>query len=240
MGTFRWLDSDSLPAAYDLRRCGWTLVEKDGPESSDALALLPFTGGAGPDLSATQRRAVTLLVGVAEAATRAALLRAGFGDVVGPAPALDELEARAARVMALARHEPPSRRHGELELDLLARDAFVSGRAVGLHPREFALLWRLMAAAGSPVDKACLLAEVWKLRHVPETNSLPVHVSRLRRKLAEVGFPALIATRCGGYAYVPPSAEQRPALPLVQGLHGLDAHVRMADEARQAGSRNGR
>lgn len=240
MGKFRWLDSDTLPAAYDLRRCGWTLVEQVCPELADTLELLPFTDERGPDLIARPRRAVTLLVGVADGAQRAALLRAGFGDVLGLAPNLDELSARAGRVIDRARHEPPSRHHGDLELDLLARDAFVAGRAVGLHPREFALLWRLMAAAGAPIAKARLLAEVWKLHHVPETNSLPVHVSRLRRKLAEVGFPALIATTHGGYAYVPPTAGSPPALPLTEGLPGLDAYVRIADEACLAAPRDER
>jgi two-component system, OmpR family, response regulator len=89
-----------------------------------------------------------------------------------------------------------------------------------------------------PDRQARLLAEVWKLRHLPETNSLPVHVSRLRRKLAEAGFPALIVTVADGYAYVPPPQETRSALPLTPGLHGLDAHVRIADEARQAAPRN--
>lgn len=158
------------------------------------------------------------------------MLRAGFGDAIGPVSDIDELEARASRIMAWARHEPAHRCHGELVLDLLARDAFVGGRAIGLHPREFALLWRLMAAAGEPIDKARLLAEVWKLQHVPETNSLPVHVSRLRRKLAEVGFPNLIATRPGGYAYVPLSAQPSSALPLRPDGRALDAHVIIAEQ----------
>jgi DNA-binding winged helix-turn-helix (wHTH) protein len=237
VGSFRWLDAGSIPAAYDLRRCGWTLVERGSLLPEDILAVLPFGQGCDPDSVAPPERAATLLVGVDLPSNRAALLRAGYGDVVGLAPGLDEFEARAARVVALAQYEPPIRRHGELELDLLARDAFVAGRAVGLHPREFALLWRLMAAAGAPLGKARLLADVWKLHYVPETNSLPVHVSRLRRKLAEVGFPALIATGPEGYAYVPPPNEARPALKLPAGLHGLDAHVRIADEARGASSR---
>jgi two-component system, OmpR family, response regulator len=238
VGRFRWLDADLVPAAYDLRRRGWTLVGCGfGP--SDAAARLSRAVADGPDLVAPPHRAITLLVGVAEAERRAELLQAGFGDVLGPQPDLAEIEARAARLLALARHEPPSRRHGELELELLSREAFVSGRPVGLHPREFALLWRLMAAGGAPLGKARLLAEVWNLQHVPETNSLPVHVSRLRRKLAEVGYPALVETRQDGYAYVPPAREARPALPLEPDSEALDAHVRMTDEADRSGSRDG-
>nr|WP_237452290.1 winged helix-turn-helix domain-containing protein [Qipengyuania algicida] len=34
-----------------------------------------------------------------------------------------------------------------------------------------------------PVDFGELLSDVWRLEHIPETNSLKVHVSRLRAKL---------------------------------------------------------
>jgi two-component system, OmpR family, response regulator len=240
VGKFRWLDTELLPAAYDLRRRGWTLAEPDCTDLGEVLGLLPYVAVNALQRVAPERRTVTLLVGVGEAAERAALLRDGFGDAIGLAPDLDELEARAARVLALARHEPRSRHHGALKLDLLARDAFVAGRSVGLHPREFALLWRLMAAAGEPLDKVSLLAEVWRLHHIPETNSLPVHVSRLRRKLAEAGFPEVIVTKPEGYAYVAPRHEPRPALPLAERGHGLDAHVIIADEVRQAGPRDER
>lgn len=57
-------------------------------------------------------------------------------------------------------------------------------RWIGLHPREFALMWRLAECPGEQVTKEALLTDVWRLRHEPETNSLEVHVSRLRDKLA--------------------------------------------------------
>lgn len=209
MGKFRWLDAGSIPPAYDLRRRGWTLVDCPG----GAAAVLDPAGRNPATLVGSEQRPATLLVGISEASRRANLLRTGFGDVLGPAADLDEIEARAARIVTRLGDQPALRRHGDLVVDLLARDAFVAGRAVGLHPREFALLWRLMAAGGEPLDKFRLLAEVWRLQHVPETNSLPVHVSRLRRKLAAAGHPAVIATRAGGYAYEPPalrSAAVRP------------------------------
>nr|ABN71562.1 putative two componenet response regulator protein [uncultured bacterium] len=90
--------------------------------------------------------------------------------MLGPSPDIDELEARAARIVAHLADEPAARCRGDLVVDLLARDAFVTGRAVGLHPRKFALLWRLMQADGEPLGKACLLSEVWHLQHVPGTN----------------------------------------------------------------------
>jgi len=232
VGSFRWLGPDAIPAVYDLRRCGWTLVASAAAEHVDAtgtISLLAAEAEVAHSVVPPLGRRITLVVGVADALRRAALLRDGFGDVLGADAALDELEARATRTLANAQCEPRRRTHGELELLLLARDGFVSGKAVGLHPREFALLWRLMAEAGGTVAKACLLAEVWNLNHVPETNSLPVHVSRLRRKLEVAGFAGLIATRSEGYAYVPPPG-RGAAIPLTPDRAGLDAYARMADD----------
>ena len=45
-----------------------------------------------------------------------------------------------------------------------------------------------------------MLADVWRMEHLPETNSLEVHVSRLRAKLAISRCGWLVATHPdGGY-----------------------------------------
>ena len=81
---------------------------------------------------------------------------------------------------------------GPLTLDLFHRDARAGERWLALHPREFALLWRLAEQPGEPVSLATLLREVWRLEFEPGTNSVEVHVSRLRAKLALAGMPRLI------------------------------------------------
>lgn len=73
-------------------------------------------------------------------------------------------------------------------------------RWIGLHPREFALMWRLAECPGEQVTKEALWTDVWRLRHEPETNSLEVHVSRLRDKLALSVLAWLVQTHPdGGY-----------------------------------------
>lgn len=95
---------------------------------------------------------------------------------------------------------PRRRFAGPLVLDLLVRDARVGKGWIGLHPREFELLWRLSDTPGVAVSRAKLLRDVWRLEHLPETNTLEVHVCRLRAKLAPVGLAWLVATgRDGGY-----------------------------------------
>ncbi|MXP36689.1 hypothetical protein GRI55_13075 [Erythrobacter citreus] len=91
-------------------------------------------------------------------------------------------------------------RAGPVTLDLFYRDGRLDGRWLGLHPREFGLLWRLAEARGMPITRRQLLRDVWRIEHPPETNSLAVHVSRLRAKLAVSACSWLVETHPqGGY-----------------------------------------
>lgn len=114
-----------------------------------------------------------------------------------------------------------------MKLDLLGREAFIAGRALGLHPREFALLWRLSDTPGEPVSRYELLNDVWRLSFQPETNSLAVHVSRLRAKLRLSGIEGLIETLPDGSYRL--ATAQRSA---IGGAHdlGLDGYLRMGKE----------
>lgn len=235
MRQFRWHAADPIPPGSDLRRLGWQLLEAPGAcgdgESRPLLVRpegLVFgewlkLAGATPD-----ERKWIVLVDVADAQERARLLRLGFGDALSRGVSLDELEQRVLRAAEQARALPRSRRHGRLRLDLLARDAYVAGRAVGLHPREFALLWRLADSPGDPVGPGELLGDVWRLAFRPETNSLAVHVSRLRAKLRLSGVDGMIETMPdGAYRLITPLP---PALPLPGGNLALDAHLRLRKE----------
>lgn len=101
---------------------------------------------------------------------------------------------------------PRFRHVGELTLDLLHRDGRIDGRWVTLHPREFELLWRLAEEPGLRLTKRQLLTDVWRLDFEPETNSLAVHVARVRAKLEPFGLAHILATHPdGGYLLdVPP------------------------------------
>ena len=131
------------------------------------------------------------MIDVSETQVRARVLRLGFGDAVGHGPSLDEVESRVLRLLQYAEALPRYRLHGAVRLDLLARDAFVVGRAVGLHPRGFALLWRLTEHPGETVGTPELLYDVWRLSFRPETHSLAAHLSRLRTKLRTAGVDGL-------------------------------------------------
>ncbi|WP_230079935.1 winged helix-turn-helix domain-containing protein [Alteripontixanthobacter maritimus] len=115
-----------------------------------------------------------------------------------------EDESERARLPAML---PRRYLAGPLLLDLFHRDARSAERWLGLHPREFAVLWRLAETPFCFVTRGNLLRDVWRLRHDPETNRVAVHIARLRRKLNVSGLDWLIETgREGGYRLAAQSA----------------------------------
>jgi hypothetical protein len=67
----------------------------------------------------------------------ARMLRMGFGDALDFGISLDELEYRVLRLAHFAQSLPRYRHHGALKIDLLAREAFVASRALGLCIRAY-------------------------------------------------------------------------------------------------------
>lgn len=72
-----------------------------------------------------------------------------------------------------------------LMLDLVQRSASQNGRPVNLRRKEFDLLVFLVRNADRFVSRREILAEVWDDPRGVSTNSLNVHLSRLRAKLGE-------------------------------------------------------
>lgn len=141
-----------------------------------------------------------IMLGVENAAQRADLLNLGCAEALTATTDLLELHARSQRVSDMFGMLPRWRDLGPLTLDLFHRDARRGTRWLGLHPREFGVIWRLSDLPGEPVSRRQLLKDVWRLNHEPETNSVEVHISRLRSKLADADCGALVETVPeGGY-----------------------------------------
>lgn len=199
MVCFRWISSRRLPPEFDLRRRGWRLAIDLPFDAIDCVGLLDATGlDSGGKLFPMRSRSLAL--GIDGSGERARWLARGFGDVLAWETGLDEVAARAGRLLA------PSwsgiRRYGRLALDPLARDASVDGRRLRLFPREFALLWRLTEQPGTTVSRPELLRDVLGLQIEPGTNALAVHICRLRKKLHAARLSHLLVTGPGdgGYA----------------------------------------
>ncbi|APE29349.1 winged helix-turn-helix domain-containing protein [Aurantiacibacter gangjinensis] len=232
MDYFGWIAAgDAPPAHWDLRQAGWELCGgRDGCRAECRHVLVCDTQA----LTAAQREAMAqadrpawrlLMLGVEEPAERAHLLSLGCAEALPASTGLAELRARAARVADMFGRLPRWRDVGALTLDLFHRDARRGRRWLGLHPREFGLLWRLADQPGERVTRRDLLRDVWRLNHDPETNSVEVHVSRLRSKLALEGCASLVRTSPqGGYAL----AVERPFMLSERDAQGdeLDAYLR--------------
>ena len=196
----------------DLRLLGWDQALPEAQHADETVALahrqampigewIRFTAR-----HAHSSRSHIILAGVNDSTERALMLRLGFGDVLGSAFDTAEIESRALRLLQLETMLPRFRQVDRLRLDLLSREGFVDGEPLGLHPREFALLWRLCEEPGRAFSKRRLIEDVWQMRFVPETNSLAVHVSRLRAKLRRFDCAELLqTTRDGDYLVEAPS-----------------------------------
>ena len=205
MACFEWVSARALPEQWDLRARGWDMVV---PGRQPAVRLI-----GGEDIARRQRpEASAVVLGVRDTEARAQCLAMGFGDALSPETGLDELHWRASSLAERSAERGPL--HDRLRFDPLRRDAWVDGRRLHLHPREFLLLWRLAAASGRTVGRETLLRDVFDLGFDPGTNRLAVHVCRLRKKLAHAGVASLLVTGAGGegYALVLAGAPARIAL----------------------------
>jgi DNA-binding response OmpR family regulator len=244
MRRFRWVSAGPITEALDLRRIGWVLAGTDAnsvdKDEGEACVALVQTNGSDEDHLAhlaaitplAERR--TMLVGSVNAPeSRARLLAGGFGDAVGDGTSLEELAARARRIADQAAWVPRRRKIALLELDLMSREASHDGKPLNLHPREFALLWRMAETPDEPVSKQTLALEVWRLGFLPESNSIAVHMSRLRAKLVLAGLAGLVDTVAGGYRLR--RSVLYPALP-AQGPTVAFAATELAPVAQQRAS----
>jgi two-component system, OmpR family, response regulator len=209
MGCFAWISSRALPPRLDLRALGWRLAADDLPGPDCALLI---DGVAAASASRPALRPRSCVVGVEDSAGRARLLAAGFADALPEGLEAEELALRLRR-LPLRDADPCRRARGRLQLDLEERDARIDGQRLHLHPREFALLWRLAGDNGAPVDRATLYRDVFGLGFDPGTNRLAVHVCRLRKKLAEAGLAHLLVTgpASAGYALMIDEGRAPPA-----------------------------
>jgi DNA-binding response OmpR family regulator len=149
--------------------------------------MLPDGDGLGFCETVRQANVLTpilMLTARGEVPDRVAGLRAGADDYLVKPFDVEEL---LARVSALVRRSQQlgSLSLGELVIDRLQRRCTVRGAPLDLTVREYELLVRLAAANGTPVSRAALLRDVWRMDFDPGSGVLDVQISRLREKLGK-------------------------------------------------------
>jgi DNA-binding response OmpR family regulator len=128
----------------------------------------------------------------------------GCDDYVVKPFSYPELHARVVALLRRNRRRPGSGRIrvGPLELDPLARQAWLHGEPLALSKKEFALL---RALAGEPTrvfTREELLRGVWGFRALGATRTLDSHACRLRKKLGATGARFVINVWGVGYRLV--------------------------------------
>lgn len=138
---------------------------------------------------------VLCLTARGDVADRVQGLDAGADDYMKKPFALAELRAR---IRALARRQglsPPRRvEAGAVHMDFTARRLERRGKEIPLTAREWAVLEVLVSKQGRVVTRSDLLDSVWHGNGRPESESLDVILSRLRRKLGGEGEGCSIRT----------------------------------------------
>ena len=165
----------------------------------DGLAVVTELRRAGIDTP------VLMISALSDVDARVRGLRAGGDDYLTKPFAPDEMAARVEVLLRRRRAAAPLTLlvAGELELDLIARQARRGATTLELLPIEFRLLEVLMRHSNQVLTRTMIFESVWGYHFDPGTNVIDVHIARLRRKVDAEGQPALIRTvRGSGYMLV--------------------------------------
>lgn len=125
-----------------------------------------------------------------------------------------------ARVPGVGQHRHRLLAARGIEVDVTAHSAHLHDMELHLTPKEFSMLALLLERAGSPVSARELFEQVWGEPYDDAaSNTVLVHVRRLRKKLAEVdASQTFIETVWGvGYKVVPGPDELPGRKPPGQG-----------------------
>jgi DNA-binding response OmpR family regulator len=175
--------------AYDAAVLDLGLPDGDG---LDVLRVARRDGRNLPVLILTARDAV-------EARVRG--LDAGADDYLVKPFAVTEL---VARIRALLRRPGGALgvtlENANLRLDTVGREVQVDGVPLTMPRHELAILELMLRRLGRVVPKAVLEEKLYGLDAEPESNTIPVHVHHLRRRLQDAGARVAIHTVRGvGY-----------------------------------------
>ncbi|MGY4173497.1 response regulator [Bradyrhizobium sp. USDA 4529] len=167
-------------------------------DAFDAVVLdVMLPDGSGLELLASLRAKgtripVLLLTALDEVSDRIRGLDVGADDYVGKPFDLDEL---AARIRAISRRQEGRATsflsHDGVMLDLARLSATIDGAEVNLSRREFAILSALMDRPGVVLSKNDLEARLYGWQEDVESNTVEVHIHKLRTKIGRARIETL-------------------------------------------------
>jgi len=123
-----------------------------------------------------------------EKETKVNTLRAGADDYITKPFDIDEAEARIHSVLRRAKQTyTPSNQiltHKDLSLNTEHQTVSINGKEISLTVREFNILKLLMSQPNKVFSKANVYESVWNEPYYGDDNTVNVHMSNLRHKLA--------------------------------------------------------
>jgi len=132
---------------------------------------------------------VIALTAVGDKESIVSLLKAGANDYITKPFDNEELLARIEVQLRNATSIPPSHASTltfrDLTLDLEQYDAFIDNQPLHLSKREFDILKLLMQYPKKVFTKNNLYESVWKDEFLGDDNTINVHISKLRSKIAK-------------------------------------------------------
>jgi DNA-binding response OmpR family regulator len=173
--------------------------------------MLPGLGGLDVCRQVRERYqgAILMLTASQSEADHVAGLELGADDFVTkpiePRVLLARIRAQLRRTGARgasAAHESGILSVGPLEVDVASRRVCVEGQEVPLTAMEFDVLQLLAKEAGTVVDRDLLYEKVAGIEYDGIDRGMDVHVSRVRRKLQQVGFDSSRLKSVRGVGYL--------------------------------------
>jgi DNA-binding response OmpR family regulator len=194
--------ADALLAAGILRPDAVLLGAEEGLDRTAVVAALRKRAGI----------PVVVGIGANDGATAAAALTAGATACVARPYRIAELVPilRAIRPETVGTMEP-ALECGRLRLDPATMEVRFDGQRIALPLREYQVLRFLMTHADRVITRDQIYQAVWGASQAEASNTLTVHIKRLRHRLGDnQRNPHIIVTiRAVGYRLIPPVPARR-------------------------------
>jgi len=132
-------------------------------------------------------------------------LELGADDFIRKPFGIKELVGRINAVLRRTDHEGQRDgicEAGNIRIDLGTREVYVGSRKIDLSPKEFDLLHMFLKNENKVLTNDQLLNKVWDYDSaVVSTNTLTVHISRLRDKLGANAAKKIVTEHKIGYKF---------------------------------------
>ncbi len=163
-------------------------VLKSDPDLMVLDIILPDGNGIdlGKKIRAVSHAPILFLTSDGKIQTVVSAFEAGGDDYLVKPYDMEELTVRIKALLKRTKEQTPMiREYPPLEMDVDAHIAYIDGNDLLLTQKEFQMLVQLIKNAGEPVSTAFLFEKVWGDMNAVNNHTVQVHISSIRKKIAE-------------------------------------------------------